>query len=254
MNPVTGTGRTSVDIGVYANLELVDKFCYLSDILSVDRDVDAAVENRIRVRWNKFRQMVPLFTNKDISLKVRGRWYSSCVQSSMLHGSEIWPIRKENEVAFQWAEMRMVKSMCGMKLQDRIPSKGLRQRLGLDVIILVLQRNSLWWYGHMLWKEDNDWVKKCMEYEVEGARSRVDREKLGERLWKKIVRHVDWTGRMPWIVLDRWSRKGQLMTTIGVSGLMFLLVPAHPGCPGQNPESHKMVVLLLLVVAVQVSC
>jgi len=23
---------------------------------------------------------------------------------------------------------------------------------------------------------------------------------------------------------------------------MFLLVLAHPGCPGQNPESHKMVV------------
>jgi len=27
MNPVTSTGRTSVDIGVSANLELVDKFC-----------------------------------------------------------------------------------------------------------------------------------------------------------------------------------------------------------------------------------
>jgi len=29
VNPVTGTGRTSVDIGVIANLELVDKFFYL---------------------------------------------------------------------------------------------------------------------------------------------------------------------------------------------------------------------------------
>jgi len=32
VNPVTGTGRTSVDIGVNANLELVDKFCYLGDV------------------------------------------------------------------------------------------------------------------------------------------------------------------------------------------------------------------------------
>jgi len=40
-----------------------------------------------------------LLTNKDISLIVRGRLYSSCVQSSMLHGSETWPVRKENEVA-----------------------------------------------------------------------------------------------------------------------------------------------------------
>ena len=28
-NPVTSTGRISVDIGASANLELVDKFCYL---------------------------------------------------------------------------------------------------------------------------------------------------------------------------------------------------------------------------------
>ena len=62
MNPVTGTGRTSVDIGGDANLELVDEFCYLGDMLSVDRDADAAVETRIRIGWNKFRQLVLLLT------------------------------------------------------------------------------------------------------------------------------------------------------------------------------------------------
>ena len=36
LNPVTGAGRTSVDTGDSANLELVDKFCYLGDMLSVD--------------------------------------------------------------------------------------------------------------------------------------------------------------------------------------------------------------------------
>ena len=35
-NPLTSAGRTSVDIRVSAKLELVDKFCYLGDILSVD--------------------------------------------------------------------------------------------------------------------------------------------------------------------------------------------------------------------------
>jgi len=34
--------------GVNTNLELVVKFCYLGDMLSVDRDADAAVETRIR--------------------------------------------------------------------------------------------------------------------------------------------------------------------------------------------------------------
>jgi len=45
----------------------------------------------------------------------------------MLHGSETWPVRKENEVALQREEMRMVRWMCGMKLQDRVPSRVERE-------------------------------------------------------------------------------------------------------------------------------
>ena len=103
-NPVISTGHTtdtSVDIGASANLKIVDKFCYLGDMLSMDGDAHAAVEARIRIGWNQFRQLVPLLTNRDISLIRRGRLYSSCVRSSMLYGSETWPVRKENEMALQ---------------------------------------------------------------------------------------------------------------------------------------------------------
>jgi len=71
--------------------------------------------------------------------------------------------------------------MCAIKL--KIPSKELSERLELDDIILVLQRNRLRWYGHVLQKEDNDWVKKCVEYEVVGARPRED---LGRGCAKRL--------------------------------------------------------------------
>ena len=47
LNPVTSAGR--LDIGASAKLKLVDKFCYLGDMLSVDGDADASVEARIRI-------------------------------------------------------------------------------------------------------------------------------------------------------------------------------------------------------------
>jgi len=103
------TGHTSVDIGASAKLELVDKFSYRGDMLSVDGDADAAVEARIRIGWNKFMQLVPLLTNNDVSLIMRGGLYSSCVRSSMFHGSGTWPVRKENVVALLQAEMRMAR-------------------------------------------------------------------------------------------------------------------------------------------------
>jgi len=50
---------------------------------------------------------------------------------------------QERKVALQRAEMRMVRWMCNVKVKDRVPSKELRERLGKDDIILILQQNRL---------------------------------------------------------------------------------------------------------------
>jgi len=46
----------------------------------------------------------------------------------------------------------------------------------------------------MVWacvrKEDTDWAKKCMEYEVEASDQEVDQRGHGERLCKKIAKHI----------------------------------------------------------------
>ena len=47
-----------------------------------------------------------------------------------------------------------------------------------------MQQNRLCCYGHVLRKDDDDWVKKCMEYEVEGSRPRA----RPKRTWKEVVR------------------------------------------------------------------
>jgi len=64
----------------------------------------------------------------------------------------------------------------------RFPSKELIERLGIDDIAYVLQQNRLRWYGHVL-RKDGDWVKKCMECEVEGPRHRG----RPKRTWSEIV-------------------------------------------------------------------
>jgi len=82
--------------------------------------------------------------------------------------------------------MRMARWMCGVKLKDRFPSKKLRdrERSGIDDIALVLQQNRLRRYGHVLRKEDDDWVKKCKEYEAEGPRPRGK----PKGTWREVVK------------------------------------------------------------------
>ena len=82
--------------------------------------------------------------------------------------------------------------MCGVKPHDRIPSKELRERQELyDIILVLQQQNRLRWYGHVLRKEDNDWVKKCMVYEVEGARPRDRPKRTWREIVEKTVKYVD---------------------------------------------------------------
>jgi len=77
--------------------------------------------------------------------------------------------------------MTMVRWMYN-KVKDRVPSKESRERLGIDDIILILQQHRLRWYEHVLRKDVTDWVKKCMEYEVEGSRPR-SKPKRTWRYW-----------------------------------------------------------------------
>jgi len=70
--------------------------------------------------------------------------------------------------------------------------------LGIDDIILILQQNRLRWYGHVLRKEDTDWVKKCMEYEVKEvvqkdcqAHNLDKQDAMDHGRWKKLIK----TGR-----------------------------------------------------------
>jgi len=104
--------------------------------------------------------------------------------------------------------------MCGIKLKDRLPSKEFRERLGIDDVALVLQQNRLRWYGHVLRKEDDDWVKKSMEYEVEGPRPRGRpnrREVVREDCQARKMNKEDAIDRCKW-------RKMIKMIRMGVSG------------------------------------
>ena len=78
-------------------------------------------------------------------------------------------------MALQWAQMGMVRWMCAVKLQDRVPSKGLRERLGLDDISRYYSKTGCDGMGMCC-------QKKTM-IEVEGARSRGRPKKT----WREIV-------------------------------------------------------------------
>jgi len=87
-----------------------------------------------------------------------------------MHGSETWPMKVEHVLKTNCTEMSMIRWMCGVKLNERKKSEELRELLGLEPVSLMIKKSRLRWFGHVERKDDNDCVKHCIMWEVEGIR------------------------------------------------------------------------------------
>jgi len=87
-------------------------------------------------------------------------------------GSETWPMKVEHELKMNRTEMSMIRWMCGVKLNERKKSEELRELLRLEPVSLMIKNSRLRWFEHVERKDDNDWVKRCITWEVEGIRQR----------------------------------------------------------------------------------
>src|SRR3989442_11721644 len=150
-------------------LEFVDKFCYLGDVIGKGGGAEEASKARERCAWGKFRDLRRLLTARGASLRVTGKIYRACVQRVLVYGSETWPMKSDDMQRLVRTENNMVRWMSGVTLKDRRPSKKLRLGLGIEGVEEVVRRGRLRWFGHVERKEADDWVSKCRNLEVVGG-------------------------------------------------------------------------------------
>ena len=141
-----------------SNLEVVDKFCYLGDMLDASGGAESSTVTRVS-GWKKFRALLPLLTTKVISLKVKGELYAACIRSVMLYGSETWPIKVEESQRLHHNEMSMIRWIFGVTMRDRYPCEELRAWVGIKPIVDVMRQRRLCWFGHIERREDDSWLK-----------------------------------------------------------------------------------------------
>ena len=93
--PLDGRPQKEVQVGP-DKLEVVASFCYLGDMLSAAGGCELSTTTCVKTAWKKFKDLLPVLSSRHLSFKTRGRVYSICVRSAMLHASETWPLTKPN--------------------------------------------------------------------------------------------------------------------------------------------------------------
>ena len=75
-------------------------------------------------------------------------------------------------------ENRMIRKMC--RLRDGIPVDTTRQEMGVMTISDAIKLGRLRWFGHVKRSDEGNWVRKCMDMEVEGE----DPKGRPKRTWR----------------------------------------------------------------------
>ena len=133
----TPLGRQTTGESLTLQVSSIGSFCYLGDMVSAAGGCVLSTTTRVKTAWKKFKE---LLSSHHLSFKTRGRVYSSCVQSAMLHASEIWPLTKPNIRHLQWNDSALIRQICNVKPQDivTIRSNELFARLGIGDLDLIL--------------------------------------------------------------------------------------------------------------------
>ena len=79
----------------------------------------------------------------------------------MIYGSETRPVLPDVGLKFERAEMQMIV------WRFHETSEELRKLVGVEPITTIIRSSRLRWYGHVMRKNNDDWVKKCMELKEE---------------------------------------------------------------------------------------
>ena len=120
----------------------------------------------------------------------------------MIYGNETMPLLVDVGLKYERAEMQIIRWMCGISMKDRKTNEELRRLVGVEPITTVIRSGRLRWYGHVMKKGEEDWVKKCMEFRVEGRRP-IGRPR---RTWLEIDKE-DVHNRKKWRenVIGKWT-------------------------------------------------
>ena len=149
VRPVDDRPFKEVEVGDCV-LEAVDRFCYLGDMLSAGGGCMAAATARCRCAWGKFPENLPLLTSKPVPFDLRGRLFSSNVRSSMLHGTETWPMTSAALHRLCRNDRAMIRWICGVKPSDDPSMDELHSKLGICDLAILVRERRLRWFGHVM--------------------------------------------------------------------------------------------------------
>ncbi|GFO25468.1 retrovirus-related pol polyprotein from type-1 retrotransposable element r2 [Plakobranchus ocellatus] len=153
-------------------LNQVQKFKYLGLMLGEKGGSMLAVRAKVKAAWEKWREIGPVIGDKKMPRKLKTKLYTTMVRPVILYGAECWVVGQKEEQLLETTEMRMLRRIRGVTLEDKMRSDDIRKELGVCPIGEKARESRLRWFGHVMRREPENHLKQMLNLEVPGRRPR----------------------------------------------------------------------------------
>ncbi|KAK3575180.1 hypothetical protein QTP86_020916, partial [Hemibagrus guttatus] len=131
-------------------LPQVEEFKYLGVLFTsegrMDREIDRRIGAEAAVMRSMYRSVV---VKKELSRKAKLSIYQSIYVPTLTYGHELWVMTERVRSRIQEAEMSFLRKVAGRSLRDRVRSSVTREELGVEPLLLHIERGQLRWLGHL---------------------------------------------------------------------------------------------------------
>nr|XP_016439642.1 PREDICTED: uncharacterized protein LOC107765498 [Nicotiana tabacum] len=145
-------------------------FNYLGFIILGNREIDEDVAYCIRAGWMKWRLTFDVLCDRNVPLRLKGKFYRVLVRPAMLYGAECWPVKNSRLQKMRVAEMRMLRWMCGCTRRDRIKNEAIRDRVRVASVEDKMWESRLRWFRHVKRRSIDAPVRRCDGLDMESLR------------------------------------------------------------------------------------
>ncbi|KAK5888302.1 hypothetical protein CesoFtcFv8_016814 [Champsocephalus esox] len=133
------------------SLPQVKEFKYLGVLFSSEGSMEREMGRRIgaagAVLQSLYRTVV---TKRELSRKAKLSVYRAIFVPTLTYGHEGWVMTERTRSRIQAAEMGFLRRVAGVSLRDKVRSSVIREGLGVEPLLLRVERSQLRWFGHLV--------------------------------------------------------------------------------------------------------
>ncbi|XP_075087869.1 uncharacterized protein LOC142169844 [Nicotiana tabacum] len=133
----------------------------------------------------KWRLASDVLWNKNVPVRLKGKFYKVVVKPTLLYGTEYWPVKNSHTHKLKVDEMRILRWICGHAWLDKIGNEVIREKVGVTPMEDKMWEARLRWFGHVKRTSIEAPVRRCERLASVGSMRGRGRPK---KSWGEVIR------------------------------------------------------------------